>query len=281
MLITIPKHLQERELLKNIDGLSYAKYVQCDYQEKNELDIESNVLIFVTKGKKILHLPFGDVIIDVGDVLFLKSGHYVVSEVLDESYEALLFFYSDELLINFMEKYELNRELKKKQKDMFLLQKNRQLESAILSVVPYFEQNKDENTSLIKLKFEEIFLNILHSKDAKEFQDFLSSLSSQNSLLKIKIEQELHHLSSVSEMAQELKMSEVVLRRKFQEIFASTPKKWLLKKKLQKAKLLLKNSSLNVTQVSQEVGFDDLSWFTQSFKKEFAKTPKEYKNNKT
>lgn len=86
MKITIPQFLEENQLLKKIDELSYAKYIQCAYQERNELEIVSNVLIFVTKGKKILHLAFGDKTINASDILFLKSGHYVMSEVLDESY---------------------------------------------------------------------------------------------------------------------------------------------------------------------------------------------------
>ena len=72
MLITIPLYLQEKQLLKKIDNLSYAKYIQYEYQKRNEIEILSNVLIYVTKGRKILHFPFGDKEVSVGDILFLN-----------------------------------------------------------------------------------------------------------------------------------------------------------------------------------------------------------------
>lgn len=70
------------------------------------------------------------------------------------------------------------------------------------------------------------------------------------------------------------------MRKKFYEIFSDTPKQWLVHKKLQKAKLLLEQDEKNVTQVAQELGFNDLSWFSKKFKKEFGYSPKEAKNNK-
>ncbi len=280
MKIIIPQFLEENQLLKKIDELSYAKYIQCQYQEKNELEILSNILIFVTKGKKILHLPFGDKTINAGDILFLKSGNYVISEVVDESYEAFLFFYSDELLVNFIQKHNIELLADTKNTNLFSITQNRYLEAAISSMVPYFESENPINKELIKLKFEELFLNILASNNEADFRVFLSSLYNEDVLFKTKIQNNYMEFRSVKEMASYLKMSEVNLRAKFQKVFSATPKKWLLLKKLQYAKVLLRNSELNVTQVMQKVGFSDSSWFSQSFKKEFGITPKEYKNNK-
>lgn len=281
--LIIPKLLEQNNILKVTDELSYAKYIQCQFQEKNEIEIESNILIYVTKGKKIIHLNFGDYVISEGDFLFLKSGNYVMSEVLDESYEALLFFYNDMLLIDFVNKYgvkldTLNKEL---ENNIFKIDKTLQLENSILSIVPYFEDNFCEEKNIIKLKFEEIFLNILNSDSASIFKSFLSLIYTDDAYFKSKIEQECLSFDSVSDMAKSFKMSELNFRDKFKSMFGITPKKWLLGKKLQKARILLQNSSLNVTEVCMEIGFDNISWFTQSFKKEFGVTPKQLKTNKT
>jgi len=280
MLITIPLYLQEKQLLKKIDNLSYAKYIQCEYQERNEIEILSNVLIYVTKGRKILHFPFGDKEISAGDILFLKSGHYVVSEVMDDGYEALLFFYSDTLLNDFIYKHKIKMPLFKGKKELLVLQNNKQFQNALVSIVSYFEDSEFDNSTLLQLKFEEIFLHLYHSKNKKEFVEFLSSLENEESIFKMMIEQNYKEFGSVSQMAQSLKMSDAMLRKRFQKVFDTTPKKYLLAKKLSYAKVLLESSSLNVSQVAQKVGFNDLSWFSQVFKKEFAFTPKECKNNK-
>ena len=278
MKFTIPSYLEKNNILKRIDDLSYAKYVSYMPQSKNQVEVLSNILIYVTKGYKILHMSFGDYKIAAGNVLFLKSGTYVMSEVLDESYEAFLFFYSDALLIDFIDKYNIVVERKLEQDDVCILKHIEEFENVILSFVPYFEDKK-ENAQILKVKFEELFLKILSSKDSATFQRYLSQIYNEDIDFKNNIENSYKQFGSVREIAQYFKMNEKVFRSKFQKIFGQTPKQWLSRKKLTQAKLLLEKSEKNVTEVAIEVGFSDLSWFSQKFKKEFGISPKECKNN--
>ena len=89
-------------------SFSYLNYIQKEPQHKNEVLLESNVLILVIKGTKILHLNDKDMYVDENQLLFLKSGTYVMSEVLDEYYEAMLFFYEDSTLLDFISKYNIS-----------------------------------------------------------------------------------------------------------------------------------------------------------------------------
>jgi len=204
-----------------------------------------------------------------------------MSEVLDETYEALLFFYGDDLLIDFIDKYNIDLNISAKDKEsVFRVDETPQLLNAIHSIVPYFENPQQEDKNIIKLKFEEAFLNILHSSSSSAFRSFLSLIYTTDNSFKSKVEHEYMSFDSIGDMANSFKMNELSFRKKFKTIFKTTPKKWLLSKRLQKAKMLLQNSSLNVTQVCSETGFDNLSWFTQTFKKEFGQTPKEIKTNK-
>ena len=278
MKFTIPSYLEKNNILKRIDDFSYAKYVSYMPQSKNQVEILSNVLIYVTKGCKILHMPFGDYKIKAGNVLFLKSGTYVMSEVLDESYEAFLFFYSDVLLIDFIDKYNLAIEKNLEQDGVCILKHVEEFENVILSFVPYFEDKK-ENAQILKVKFEELFLKIISSKDSSTFQRYISQIYNEDIEFKKNIENSYEQFVSVQEMAQYFKINEKVFRSKFQKIFGQTPKQWLSRKKLIKAKLLLEKSEKNVTEVAREVGFTNLAWFSQRFKKEFGISPKECKNN--
>ena len=278
MKFTIPSYLEKNNILKRIDDFSYAKYVSHMPQSKNQVEILSNILIYVTKGYKVLHMSFGDYRIEAGNVLLLKSGTYVMSEVLDESYEAFLFFYSDALLIDFIDKYNIAVERKLEHDDVCILKYVAEFENVILSFAPYFEDKK-ENAQILKVKFEELFLKILSSKDSSTFQRYLSQIYNEDIEFKKNIENSYEQFGSVKEMAQYFKMNEKVFRSKFQKIFGQTPKQWLSRKKLTKAKLLLEKSEKNVTEVARETGFADLAWFSQKFKKEFGISPKECKNN--
>lgn len=277
--LAIPTYLEKNNILKKIDDFSYAKYVSYTPQSKNQVEILSNVLIYVTKGHKILHMSFGNYRIEAGSVLFLKSGTYVMSEVLDESYEAFLFFYSDELLVDFIDKHVVALGKNMKQEDICILRHADEFSNVILSFIPYFEEEKSD-FKILKIKFEELFLKILTSKDGVEFQGYLSQIYNSDIEFKKSIEKCYCDFSTVKEMAQYFKMSEKTFREKFHKLFGQTPKQWLSKKKLTKAKLLLKKSEKNVTEVAREVGFADLAWFSQRFKKEFGVSPKECKNNK-
>ena len=279
MRFEIPTFLEQNNILKKIDDFSYAKYVSHTPQTKNEVEIVSNVIIYITKGSKILHLASGDYHIEAGNILFLKSGLYIMSEVLDSHYEAFLFFYSDEMLINFIDKYDISLVKKNSQVEICSIEATSMLTNAIFSFIPYFEEKADTQ-EVLRLKFEELFLNILASKNCTDFQTLIAQVYNSDFHFKTTIEKNYLNYQTVHEMAISFKMSDQNFRKKFYEIFSSTPKKWLLHKKLQKAKVMLEKSEHNVTQIAQELGFNDLSWFSQKFKKELGYSPKEAKNNK-
>ena len=87
-------------------------------------------------------------------------------------------------------------------------------------------------------------------------------------------------IEKISNFAKEFNITNLAFRNKFKETFGTTPKKWQNRKKLEKAKLLLETTDYNVTQVCQQSGFDNISWFIQAFKKEYKNTKKQIKNNK-
>ena len=50
--------------------------------------------------------------------------------------------------------------------------------------------------------------------------------------------------------------------------------------RMNRAKELLEDSGLSVTEIAQEVGYGDPNYFTRSFKKNCAKTPKQYRDKR-
>ena len=278
MKIIIPDFLKQNNILTTIDTLSYTKYINHNPLVKNAVQINSNALIYVTKGSKILHLPNCDRTIKAGDLLFIKSGNYVMSEVLDECYEALLFFYSDELLNDFINKYKIKLDdIKSVKDDIFIFSTDDFLQKGLLSIIPYFE-NKKQDSNIVRLKLEEIFLNILNSDDS--FRSFLKLIYSDEIGFKNELEMVYDQFDTIKELSKHFRMSELNFRAKFKELYNTTPKKWIISQKLKKAKLLIEQSDKNVSEVCMEVGFDNISWFIQSFKKEFGSTPKKQKLTK-
>ncbi len=280
MKFVLPDFLEKNHTLNKLENLSICKYIQYEEQHKNEVFISTNMLIFVIKGSKILHFKDERIVANSQDVLFLKSGNYVMSEILDDYYEAILFMYDDNLLLDFIKKYDLHFDEKRLfENNILKIEKTTKFEIFQSSVLSYLKTVTSNQEFIIKLKLEEAFLNILESNSKKSFEAFLSSIYTNNSF-KTKIEKEFEVDKNVLLFAKEFNITDLAFRNKFKDNFGITPKKWQIIKKLEKAKLLLETTDYNVTEVCQQSGFDNISWFIQAFKKEYKITPKQIKNNK-
>lgn len=280
MKVILPDFLEENYILNKLENLSICQYIQYEEQHKNEVFISTNILIFVIKGSKILHFKDEKIVANSKDILFLKSGNYIMSEMLDDYYEAILFMYDDPLLLDFIKKYNLHFDGKELfESNVFKIKKTLTFETLQSSILSYLKNTTSNQESIIKLKLEEAFLNILESHSKENFEAFLFSILSNNSF-KTKIEKEFDTNKNILLFAKEFNMTNLAFRNRFKETFGITPKKWQNRKKLEKAKLLLETTDYNVTQVCQQSGFDNISWFIQAFKKEYKITPKQIKNNK-
>ena len=281
MKIVVPEFLEKENKLNKLDNLSICKYIQ--YEEdgfRKEVFISTNMLFFVMHGTKVLHFKDKKVDVNLQDVLFLKSGDYVMSEILDGYYEAILFMYDDTILLDFIKKYNLSfDDTFSFENNYFKIRKTSAFEIFQSSVISYLETNSSNQESIMRLKLEEAFLNILESESKESFKAFLASIYNNN-LFKIKIEKEFKYDENILLFAKEFNITDLAFRNKFKESFGMTPKKWQNEKKLEKAKLMLETSDYNVTQVCQKCGFDNISWFVQAFKNEYGITPKQIKNNK-
>lgn len=278
-MIVVPDVLEKEKDFRRFDGYSLCKYIQYTQQRKKEVFLDSNILIFVIKGTKILHFENEDLLIQEGDVLFLKSGLYVMSEVLDDYYEAILFMYEDSLLLEFIKKYEIEFVQNDSPKNFLKINKQTLFENFVNSIMFHLSNDSLASKQIIKLKLEEAFLNILSSKNKDDFKSFLFSIISNNSF-KIEIEKSFDCKENILTLAKKMNITELSFRNSFKDCFGITPKKWQTQKRLQKAKILLEQTNLNVTEVCIECGFDNISWFIQTFKSEYNITPKQIKNNK-
>jgi AraC family transcriptional regulator len=83
-----------------------------------------------------------------------------------------------------------------------------------------------------------------------------------------------HKLTGLAAMA---RMSPYHFLRTFRAVTGVTPHQWLLRARLREAAERLANTSTPVTNLALDVGFDDLSNFTRSFRAEFGASPREYR----
>lgn len=91
---------------------------------------------------------------------------------------------------------------------------------------------------------------------------------------------QLEHLAepfSLSRLATYLAVSERTLIRRFQQALGCAPLGYLQRLRLQAACRLLENSSMEVKEIANQIGYADLSSFRRLFKRELGCTPGEYR----
>ena len=82
----------------------------------------------------------------------------------------------------------------------------------------------------------------------------------------------------IFEACRSLRISRTQLHRKLKAVTGKSTSHYIRSLRLHKARELLQNSKLNVSEVAFEVGFNSLSYFSRSFKEEFGVNPNEMRN---
>ena len=96
------------------------------------------------------------------------------------------------------------------------------------------------------------------------------------------IEDNLHDPAlSNTRLAQRIGISEVYLRRLFWEHLGLTPKQYVLEKRLSRARELLVDTALSVTEVASACGFSSPYHFCRAFRQKTGTTPTEYARRNT
>lgn len=137
------------------------------------------------------------------------------------------------------------------------------------------------NDSMIKTKLKEFLLILSKTENAPSLLDFISSLFKPYEYnFKQIIEQNIYSNLSISELASLSGMSPSTFQRTFYNLYQQTPSKYILEKRMLKAKELLLNKHYRVSEVAYRCGYNSTSTFNRVFKKSFDISPSTFRMNK-
>jgi len=132
--------------------------------------------------------------------------------------------------------------------------------------------------SIIKTKLKEFVLLMAKSQDTPSQLDFLAAIFKPLDIeFKSTIQHNLYANLTIDELARLCHLSTSSFKRKFKESFNTSPKKYILQKKVEKAAVLLKTDSSRVSDIAYDVGFDSLATFNRNFTASYGKSPSEYR----
>lgn len=142
----------------------------------------------------------------------------------------------------------------------------------------YFQNPSLVNNDLLELKIKELILLLVQSKNVDSILELVSGLYSTR---KVQLEEviQLHLYSDLklNELAKLCNLSLSSFKREFKKEFNDSPNNYILSKRIEKAKELLRISDLPISEIAYEIGFQDPLYFTRLFKKRTNITPTKYR----
>jgi len=283
MTYIVPNYFIENNYknLTKIDTLLCLNYItktQNDFVDARNTMHSMNILL---EGSKVIHTKNQDITIKAQELCFLSQNNYYMSERMtkDSRYKSMILYFDDAFVLSFMKKYNV---VLKTNKEQGVFKVSYHKDRLFLTNITLFEEYLEKKLApeLLKLKIEEIFLHTMRM-NPQGFSNFLNTIINKTDERTLHIlESNIDLIETLGDMCSLTRLTPNKLRRYIKNHTNTTPKLWIDSKRLQKAKLLLKNSDKNISEIATECGYTTPSWFISQFKKEYTKTPKEFREQK-
>jgi AraC-like DNA-binding protein len=84
---------------------------------------------------------------------------------------------------------------------------------------------------------------------------------------------------SLTDLAKVAKLSPYHFARAFRRSFGESPHRYLVSRRIERAKTLLENPAVSVTEIAIAIGFADLTSFASAFRRSVGTTPSQYRRS--
>lgn len=286
-MINLYDYITDSRMFKKfqLDDLLFVEY-HCFIEDlKSGFWTPCNYLIYILTGKKRWRSLDREYFGKPGDALFLKKGAYVVEQFLDEEFCSLIIFLPDDFIRTVMQNHSLRnpgKTIDVKEEPVFWVNVNPILKSYFHSILSYFPQQQPPPDPLLKVKFEEFVINILSNTQNPPLASYFEQICS-NSKISIReiMEANFAFNMNLEEFAKLSGRSLSTFHRDFKKEFETPPGKWLTRRRLEHAKLLLETTDKSVNEIAFDSGFENPSHFIRAFKDKYDNTPLKFRQAAT
>lgn len=260
-----------------VNGLSCILFKENKHSHlQNQRYLAAHALTSVLDGELLIEDDKGNISrVREGESIFLPKGIYYVTDLIPTSkpFRAMVYFFDESVINSFLSSFQTNT-LRKIQNHLILSShpEIKFFQDALLNVY-----KKRKYHHLTSLKLTELLHLIATTVQGKEFVARLKSLN-QRKKRSIKNFMESHFFMplTISDYAYLTGRSVSTFRRDFKTHFNQSPKKWLVQKRMERAKKILQDSDIAIQTLATEVGYENTSHFIKAFSKSFGISPKQY-----
>jgi AraC-like DNA-binding protein len=263
-----------------------------DYQAKmgsfkGKSILHRNAISLVMSGEKTMFFADKTVNTNEHEFHFLSAGNCLVSMDLSKQdiFKSILIFFDAKVLHDFYSKHhtritQLRKSIKVEREAYISMKKDDFVKNFITSLTLLLSAGR-MSMEMKLLKFEELMLHLLEKYPATFMAFPVNAVSNSSDLIIRKtVETNIVNAITIDELAFLCNMSVSTFKRRFQEIYGTSPAKWMVQQRMEIAANLLRYHQAKPSEVFHQVGYESHSSFSESFKQLYGVTPKEFQLQK-
>jgi AraC-like DNA-binding protein len=240
--------------------------------------------LYFCEGGAYVSAPTQKVTIKEKESVLLKCGTYFADLFQNSSSGicevCVIHFFPDVLERIFKEEIPFFVKQKKSGNYTFSLSQKNVIDHFMESLNFYFDNPEMAKEEILYLKIKELILLLLHTKAADTILELYSYLfTPQKATISEVVESHLYSNLSLDQLAFLAGKSLSTFKREFKRHFDDTPANYIRNKRMKKAADLLVHSSLTVSEIAFQTGFEDPSYFSRLFFQRFNRLPSDYRKS--
>ncbi|HPI79780.1 MAG TPA: AraC family transcriptional regulator [Cyclobacteriaceae bacterium] len=267
-----------------VDDLLVVQYTCLIEDDTSEVWAHDNYFAYVLGGKKKWKTHLGEYLVGDGELLFVKKGAHTVYQYFEEEFHVLFIFLSDGIIADMIAR---NPHL-----NLGIGFNNGRIGDSVISIpltltfktffqsmLGYLTQGTPPDNNLLKLKIEELLLNISSQPGNQALKQYFFTRKSRMVDIEEVMESQFTNHLSINDFARLTARSLSSFRRDFKSIYKTTPGKWLLERRLGHARLLLETTTCAISEVADQCGFRNQSHFIKAFKSTYKVPPGNFRKS--
>lgn len=240
-----------------------------------------HTLIYLHSGELEITEHNKKTILRPGDCAFMRRDNrmWLQKRVKDgKPYRSIVLKFSHSFLREFYQSLNhksIPRDARRDKRSLHVLPGNRpDIRSLFESIIPYFDTQIKPSDEILKIKMTEGLYAILNT-DPNLYASLFDFINPWKIDILEFMEKNYMNELSMSEMAYYTGRSLSTFKRDFKQYSDLTPQKWLIRRRLQAARELIREGGRRVSEICYEVGFKNLSHFSKLYKEFFGFPPTE------
>jgi AraC-like DNA-binding protein len=266
-----------------VDDLLFVQYTCDPGGPRARIWSQANYFTYVVSGRMTLKTPERDYQIKAGESYFVKKGAFTIPQFFEEAFCDLIIFMPDDFIRSVVEKYRIESVKAGGENDISSVQSlglDQSLTHYYQSLFYYFQSSGSPSKVLLKLKFEELVVNILTNPVHQDLAAYFAYIhKNQYPSLREIVESNFNSNLSIAEFARLSARSLSTFRREFQDLYRTTPSKWFKEKRLHYCRQLLETTHDNIEEIAYEGGFVSRTHFVKCFRERFGISPSGWRKN--